>query len=369
LSEQKAQQAKVAEAEAQKVVKAQNERLQKAETSQKVPKASQSAKAAAHTANTAKAVNGSPNAPQKVSKPRSSDHEVSKETKFGKEIAMGQEAQAAALAERDAVIVSQHATANVNAVKTKLQKAEKKVADLQLQKMESKAVPLGLAALGKEAAAEKRLSAAMQAVSENAQSQEVAEAKLARKAQRLRSTATEIKNRAEQQLDLSKGKDLGESPQQSIVRAQVGRLASAANHEDKSKLTKELSAEHAGLKLIVAQTQKLSLDAAKIQENQLQAADASSIAQVTSHAAAHALLENAANIGVTDQKKVTSSMIKSQLKKDAVADQRALVGLSHVDGAASNAAAAESAGVKNTADELSVGNVLMTGIAKGLMPA
>merc|ERR1712054_497551 len=142
----------------------------------------------------------------------------------------------------------------------------------------------------------------MQAVSENAQSQEVAEAKLARKAQRLRSTATEIKNRAEQQLDLSKGKDLGESPQQSIVRAQVGRLANTATHEDNSKLTKELSAEHANLESIVAQTQKLSLDAAKIQENQLQAADASSIAQVTSHAAAHALLENAANIGVTQQK-------------------------------------------------------------------
>merc|ERR1711988_1515132 len=172
-----------------------------------------------------------------------------------------------------------------------------------------------------------------------------------------------IKNSAERQSDTQQHKavpsaDLGETKQ-------TGSVWSKGFHQE----AKLLHAEKSHLKAIVAVAQKLSLGAAKIQEDQHMADDASSRADVRALSAAKKLKRASARLKIVDKKEATRSVLAEKLKQASEYDKEALLNIGHVNGDAANAAAAEHSGWKQTKTEVKTGVTLMKAIAKELLPS
>lgn len=326
---------------------------------------------------------------KQADKARKVQHKKKTEAEFRAQVAAGQTAAAAVLSQNKAMNKAEHAAQKYNKSKEQLLAAQKKVVHLQAEKLAQKAntKPLMWKALTKEYGAEEKVSKTLQQVAEIGQTQEAAEMGLNAKAQRLRAVTTQIKNSLEHQLDTAQQEviaQLGESKGPSPVAAEATAAAAkrAANihkaAEGKTSVSKwkeasnkeqaVLRAEKKELGNMVNMAQQMSLAAAKVQEDQHEAADESSRLEATARVTSSMLNEKKEELHM-QKANPNTAQIQAALNKASAQDHKAFVSLGHINGEATNSAAEELSSTKQTANEVRVGGKLMNKISESLMPS
>merc|ERR1711970_800660 len=112
----------------------------------------------------------------------------------------------------------------------------------------------------------------------------------------------------------------------------------------------------------------MSLDAAKIQEDQHEAADESSRAEVFARATASMLNKKKDALRMR-QSNPNTKQLQAALKKASDRDHKALVDLGHINSESISSAANERASARHTAAEVQTGGNMITTIAQGLLPS
>jgi len=327
---------------------------------------------AAHAAAAAEEV-----AKKEVEKAKKRDAVEHEEHVFTKQMETGQEVAAAEKAEHAAVSNAQDAVEKVHTTEAQLGKEEKQVAHLEAEKAdrEANAVPLAMRALRKEVNTHNTLSSDLQILSDKAQTNEAAQQRLDREAKRVRDESIGIKNSAEEHFDQLSQK-LGKLDKTSKASTNLGEaLKTPRSRNSKQKWKTAISQEHAvvevehsEMKKIVEQARQITLDAAKIEEEQSEAAGASSRVEVNAHVVSQELSRDKASMSFKSQKP-SASQIQSKLKKLGKQDHSVYIEMSHLNGQAMNAAAAEHAGIKKTNTEVELESGLLHSIANDLLPA
>merc|ERR1711871_1791022 len=253
------------------------------------------------------------------------------------------------------------------ATEKQLKAEQAKVAALEAEKKEENAEASQKAkqALSSEIDTHNKLSAALQSVSDSAHTNEVMQAHLFEKAQDIRSMATLNTNLAEQELDaLSQHTDatkhserLGESqaPKGGFTQAVV-------NYEHAMTVHKSQVGS------IVKMGQRIGVDAAKVQEDQQQATEASSKIAAGAQMLSQRLKIAGQRIAKMKKQTTSTAELKKELKRLKTADKKTMKDVVHLAGAATNAASDEAAGVKATQDEVGEGAKMLKSIATDLMP-
>jgi hypothetical protein len=302
----------------------------------------------------------------KLQQEKTKQHSENDSAKFSAEVAAGQEVKAAALAQRKAVAKAEAAASKVAASQQKLQAAQRDVVHDKAEKLTrtANAVPLARQALEKEHTAEKKLSSALEALAERAQTQGAAETRLDSQAQRLRAQTVETKNSIERQLDGLQGTSqrLGENKQAPHT---TGNAASSKWVTGEKKEELVLSKEKQQLHAMATLTQQMSLEAAKIVENQHEAADETSHAEVAARVTSHSLLRSA---GKTIKPDANFKTVKTALKKSHDVDHTALANLEAIHSNAMNSAAHAAASTLQTKAQVRSNDVLMNAISDDLLP-
>jgi len=253
------------------------------------------------------------------------------------------------------------------ATEKQLKAEQAKVAALEAEKKKENAEASQKAkqALSSEIDTHNKLSAALQSVSDSAHTNEVMQAHLFEKAQDIRSMATLNTNLAEQELDaLSQHTDatkhserLGESqaPKGGFTQAVV-------NYEHAMTVHKSQVGS------IVKMGQRIGVDAAKVQEDQQQATEASSKIAAGAQMLSQRLKIAGQRIAKMKKQTTSTAELKKELKRLKTADKKTMKDVVHLAGAATNAASDEAAGVKATQDEVGEGAKMLKSIATDLMP-
>merc|ERR1711871_103739 len=253
------------------------------------------------------------------------------------------------------------------ATEKQLKAEQAKVAALEAEKKKENAEASQKAkqALSSEIDTHNKLSAALQSVSDSAHTNEVMQAHLFEKAQDIRSMATLNTNLAEQELDaLSQHTDatkhserLGESqaPKGGFTQAVV-------NYEHAMTVHKSQVGS------IVKMGQRIGVDAAKVQEHQQQATEASSKIAAGAQMLSQRLKIAGQRIAKMKKQTTSTAELKKELKRLKTADKKTMKDVVHLAGAATNAASDEAAGVKATQDEVGEGAKMLKSIATDLMP-
>merc|ERR1711871_1872894 len=253
------------------------------------------------------------------------------------------------------------------ATEKQLKAEQAKVAALEAEKKKENAEASQKAkqALSSEIDTHNKLSAALQSVSDSAHTNEVMQAHLFEKAQDIRSMATLNTNLAEQELDaLSQHTDatkhserLGESqaPKGGFTQAVV-------NYEHAMTVHKSQVGS------IVKMGQRIGVDAAKVQEDQQQATEASSKIAAGAQMLSQRLKIAGQRIAKMKKQTTSTAELKKELKRLKTADKKTIKDVVHLAGAATNAASDEAAGVKATQDEVGEGAKMLKSIATDLMP-
>merc|ERR1711968_51219 len=253
------------------------------------------------------------------------------------------------------------------ATEKQLKAEQAKVAALEAEKKKENAEASQKAkqALSSEIDTHNKLSAALQSVSDSAHTNEVMQAHLFEKAQDIRSMATLNTNLAEQELDaLSQHTDatkhserLGESqaPKGGFTQAVV-------NYEHAMTVHKSQVGS------IVKMGQRIGVDAAKVQEDQQQATEASSKIAAGAQMLSQRLKIAGQRIAKMKKQTTSTAELKKELKRLKTADKKTMKDVVHLAGDATNAASDEAAGVKATQDEVGEGAKLLKSIATDLMP-
>merc|ERR1711871_1300805 len=253
------------------------------------------------------------------------------------------------------------------ATEKQLEAEQAKVAALEAEKKKENAEASQKAkqALSSEIDTHNKLSAALQSVSDSAHTNEVMQAHLFEKAQDIRSMATLNTNLAEQELDaLSQHTDatkhserLGESqaPKGGFTQAVV-------NYEHAMTVHKSQVGS------IVKMGQRIGVDAAKVQEDQQQATEASSKIAAGAQMLSQRLKIAGQRIAKMKKQTTSTAELKKELKRLKTADKKTMKDVVHLAGAATNAASDEAAGVKATQDEVGEGAKMLKSIATDLMP-
>merc|ERR1711871_1260900 len=253
------------------------------------------------------------------------------------------------------------------ATEKQLEAEQAKVAALEAEKKKENAEASQKAkqALSSEIDTHNKLSAALQSVSDSAHTNEVMQAHLFEKAQDIRSMATLNTNLAEQELDaLSQHTDatkhserLGESqaPKGGFTQAVV-------NYEHAMTVHKSQVGS------IVKMGQRIGVDAAKVQEDQQQATEASSKIAAGAQMLSQRLKIAGQRIAKMKKQTTSTAELEKELKRLKTADKKTMKDVVHLAGAATNAASDEAAGVKATQDEVGEGAKLLKSIATDLMP-
>lgn len=384
-SKESAAEAAQAEAAAEKVVQRQRTELAKAEASAKKPVApsadtkqlktqqkqykqaaaslkKQPGEVAAVAAKAAAAAEKVAQHQVKVAQQR--DQAKMQQKTFEAENEDGQLVRGAEVQEQKAISQAQDAAGQVRKTEVQLSDAEKSVAALKAEKKAeaANAVPLAFKALQKESRTHQNLSTELQALSDEAQTEQASQERLDTNAHRIRDIAINVKNMAEQQLDRLSGKvsRLGES----AASAAPGSKWEAGIKQDLSTLQKE----HGQVKTLVKDARHISLEAAKIQEKEYQAADASSRLQVDAHVLARQMSVDKGDLAALKKTKPRAEALQAKLKKMAQEDHKVYVDMSHLSGEATNAEAAEASGLVQTSTELGLGSKLLHSIADDLLP-
>jgi len=258
--------------------------------------------------------------------------------------------------------------AKEGAATQKLLKSEQKeVATLKADKKKENAEAAQKAnkALNSEIDTHKKLSSALQSISDSAHVNEQAQAKLYEKAQDVRRMSTLETNIAEQELDAlsqktgSKKEELGESQ-----APNTGSFSQAVvNYEH------EMNVQEGKVSAIVKMGQKIDVDTAKVQEDQHQAAEASSKVQIEARMLSKSLTKAGQHIAKMQRQKTSTAQLKEELQELKAADKQTMEDVVRLKGDATNAAADEAAGVSATKAEVSQGALLLKSIATDLLPA
>lgn len=324
---------------------------------------------AAHAAAAAEEV-----AKKQVEKAETRDAATHEEHVFKKQVESGQEVASAEKAEHAAVSNAQDAVEKVHKTEAQLGKEKKQVARLEAEKAarEANAVPLAMKALKKEVTTHNTLASDLQTLSDKAQTDEAAQQRLDREARHVRDKAVGIKNSAEEHLDRLSQK-LGKLDKTSEASTDLGEALKIPSSKQKWKaaMSQEhaiLEVEHSQMKKMVKQARHITLDAAKIEEEQSEAAGASSRVEVNAHVLSQELSRDNALMSFKSRKP-SASEIQSKLKNLGKQDHSVYVDMSHLNGQAMNAAAAEQAGIKKTNAEVELESGLLHGIANDLLPA
>merc|ERR1712139_313405 len=176
----------------------------------------------------------------------------------------------------------------------------------------------------------------------------------------MRDQAISVKNAAEQELDHLSEKVSGSKAHSSMLGE--SRADTHGHSKWKSAVQSEqgiLRQKQTQVKQLVEESRKISLDAAKIQEEQYEASDASSHLDVNAHVMSKKLSAGKGDILGLKNNHPSAKDLRSELSKMATKDHKIYMDLAQLSGEASNAESAEEAGLKATNDEVALGSKLL----------